>query len=253
LFTDGWARHCLLSDVRPKELSKPHATQATQLYQKLEDALGRVGMRLSDVVRTWLFLDNILSWYGPFNTVRTEIFTQQNLFTKCVPASTGIGARNPAGAALVGGAWAVQPLDGPMRVCEVRSPRQCSARSYGSCFSRAVELTAPGHRRLLISGTASLGPDGRTAHVGNVRGQIELTMEVVEAILRSRQMSFADVTRAVAYFKRAQDAPLLGLWCAAHRVWPPMISTRCDICREELLFEMEVDAIVPTSSDTATD
>jgi enamine deaminase RidA (YjgF/YER057c/UK114 family) len=243
LFNDGWARHLLLGDVRPKDLARPNTIQAAEVYQAIEDALSQANMVLSEVARTWLFLDNILSWYGPFNTVRTEIFTQQHLFEKGVPASTGIGARNPAGAALVAGAWAVQPLDGPIQIREVSSPLQCTARSYGSCFSRAMELSVPGLERLLVSGTASIEPIGRSAHQGDVRRQIQLTMEVVDAILISRKLRWTDVTRATAYFKRKKDAPCFTEWCLKHRVSLPLIVTECDICRDELLFEIELDAI----------
>ena len=243
VFEDAWAKHCVLGDVRPTDLSKRNTAQAWQVYQRIEDALQQAGMVLSDVVRTWLFLDNILSWYGLFNTVRTEIFTQRSLFERGVPASTGIGGKNLIGAALVAGAWALQPMDDSTCVREVRSPLQCSARSYGSCFSRAVELKTPGHHRLLISGTASIDPVGRSVREGDAPGQINLTMAVVEAILASRGMGFSDVTRAITYFKRAGDAALFAGWCAVHRTVLPAVSMQAEVCRDELLFEIELDAM----------
>jgi enamine deaminase RidA (YjgF/YER057c/UK114 family) len=243
VFNDAWARHCVLGDLRPSERSKPKTDQASQVYRRIEEALKQAGMVLSEVVRTWLFLNDILSWYSPFNTVRTEIFTQKGLFEKGVPASTGIGGKNLADAAMVAGAWAVQPFDGPMRVCEVFSPMQCAARSYGSCFSRAIELLSPGHRRLLISGTASIDSHGRSTRLGDPKSQIILTMSVVETILASRGMGYSDVTRATAYFKHPQDAPLFADWCAEHRTLLPVVVTQAEICRDELLFEIELDAI----------
>lgn len=243
VFSDGWARHCLIGDVGPADLSSPRTAQSGQMYQRLEAILSQTGMVLSDLVRTWLFLDDILSWYGAFNAVRTEIFTQKNLFAEGVPASTGVGARNPAGAALSAGAWAVQPLEGPMQVREVLSPLQCPARRYGSCFSRAVELSTPAHRRLLISGTASIDANGGSAHIGDVKGQIQHTMKVVEAILASCGMGFGEVTRATVYLKNGHDTPLFEDWCAEHHTVLPAVVTQCDICRDELLFEIEVDAL----------
>lgn len=253
LYHDGWARHCLLGDLQPGDPAASRQEQTARVFQHLETALAQVGMVLSQVARAWLYLDDILDWYAPFNMVRTEIFTQRNLFDRGVPASTGVGARNAAGAALVAGAWAVQPLDNLVQVREVASPQQCSARRYGSCFSRAVELRMPGLARLLVSGTASIDADGRSAHPGNVRRQIEHTMEVVEAILSSRSLGWADVTRAVAYFKHRQDAPRFDEWCAAHHVGLPVVLTQCDICRDELLFEIEVDALTRTGAGTDPD
>ena len=243
MFHDRWALHCLLGNVLPDDTTRSRPEQTASVYRRMEQAILPMGMTLSNLARTWLFLDDILSWYGEFNTARTEIFTQRNLFAAGVPASTGVGVKNPAGAALAAGAWAVQPLDGPMEVCEVASPLQCTARRYGSCFSRAVELRVPGLDRLLISGTASIGPDGRSQHAGDVRQQIGLTMEVVEAILLSRQMRWGDVTRATAYFKHGEDAPRFAEWCDEHSVTMPAVVTKADICRDELLFEIDLDAV----------
>lgn len=247
VFHDAFSKQCLLGDVVPADISESKTTQAWRVYDNIEVALGKAGFLLSELVRTWLFLDDILGWYGPFNLVRTEIFTQRNLFRECVPASTGIGAKNPCGAALVAGAWAVQPKGPTPAIREVPSPLQCPARSYGSCFSRAVELDAPDVRRLLISGTASIHPDGRSARTGDARGQVDLTMEVVEAILASRKLGFSDVTRATAYFKKGHDAGALADWCLERGTSLPVVVTKSDVCRDELLFEIELDAMTAGS------
>jgi enamine deaminase RidA (YjgF/YER057c/UK114 family) len=106
---------------------------------------------------------------------------------------------------------------------------------------------APDCRRLLVSGTASIAPGGQTAHVGDPRRQIELTMEVVEAILRAREMTLADTTRATVYFKSAADLPLFAAWCARHSCDTlPAVHACCDICRDDLLFEIELDALKVT-------
>lgn len=250
--TDAWARHCFLGDVLPADAKASRPAQTWSVYQEMETVLAQTGMTLSDVARTWMFLDDIVDWYGPFNEARTEIFTQRHLFEKLVPASTGVGVKNRAGAAVVAGAWAVQPMEGPMEIREVVSPLQCPARAYGSCFSRAVEFETPGHSRLLISGTASIELGGRTAKPGSVKGQINLTMTVVEAILSSRDMVYSDVTRATAYVKHAKDAVLFTEWCTKHRTFLPAVITQADICRDELLFEIELDAIAPRGRESKT-
>jgi enamine deaminase RidA (YjgF/YER057c/UK114 family) len=98
-------------------------------------------------------------------------------------------------------------------------------------------------RRLLVSGTASIEPGGKTVWQGDIAKQIDLTMEVVEAILRSRGMGFADITRANAYCKRPEYLPYFRAWQQAHgAVAMPALPIHCDICRDDLLFEIEVDA-----------
>ena len=126
------------------------------------------------------------------------------------------------------------------------SPLQCPAPAYGSCFSRAVEIVTPGWRRIFISGTASIAPKGESVCAGDMDGQIDLTMQVVRAILVSREMDYADVTRATAYLRNPADAPIFNRWC--HKLglvnWP-LVTTQAVVCRDELLFEIELDAMAP--------
>lgn len=243
VYEDGGARHCLLGGLGPRDVNLGRPAQARQTFETLAMALARAGFGIGDVARTWFFNDDILAWYADFNHVRTAFFANRHFRAGSPPASTGIAGRNPSGAALSAGAWAVQPLDRSARVEEVVSPLQCPAPAYGSSFSRAVEIFSGGRRRLLVSGTASIAPDGRTLWPDDVRKQIERTMEVVAAILCSRRMDFGDVTRATAYFKRPADAPVFDAWRAAHGLHAmPVVPVQADICREDLLFEFEADA-----------
>ena len=253
VFEAGGARYCRLGGLLPTDVSRPRATQARDVLERMEAALDGAGLGFGDVLRTWFFNDEILSWYAEFNQVRDAFFKQRGVYDGVVPASTGIGGRNTAGAALLGGLLAVGEGSSPprrpchTRVAAVPSPLQCPALEYGSSFNRAVELVTPDCRQLLVSGTASLAPDGGTAHVGDVAGQIARTMDVVQAILESREMSWADVTRGVAYFKRAEDAPAFRRCCADKRMEPlPVVCAQSTVCRDELLFELEVDAAVTT-------
>jgi enamine deaminase RidA (YjgF/YER057c/UK114 family) len=249
-YQDKWARYVVLGDVRPTDTALPRTDQTRQVYDTMAAILREAGLKMSNVARTWIFLDDILSWYGPFNEVRTRFYREHGVFDGLVPASTGVGGRNPAGAALVAGVWAAEALDGAFAVQEVASPKQCPAPCYGSAFSRAVALVSPSLRRVMVSGTASIEPGGASVCGGDAEAQIDLTLEVVRAILVSRQMDFADVSRGVAYFKRAQDVQSFLAWQAQHglEAWP-VIRAQDDICRDELLFEIEVDALrVPGSN-----
>ena len=244
VFQDEHARYAYFGDILPSDPSCPPPDQARQVFEALEAALQSTGMDLSHLVRTWLFNDRILDWYDGFNAVRTRFYAERGVLDGLVPASTGIGGRNPAGAALVAGALAFQPLGNAAHARAVHSPLQCPAPAYGSTFNRAVELVTPDHRRVLVSGTASIAPGGKTVHVGDVDGQIALTMQVVGAILDSCRMSCADVTRAVAYLKHADAAPALDAYVSDHPPAMPLVITRADICRDDLLFEVELDAVV---------
>jgi enamine deaminase RidA (YjgF/YER057c/UK114 family) len=243
-FEDQDARYCLHGDVRTADPATPRPAQVRETFERLELALRAAGMDYSHVVRTWLYLDDILAWYDTFNEARTAFYEQRRVFDGLLPASTGVGATNPAGAAIVADLFALKPKHAGVRVEAVASPLQCPAPRYRSSFSRAVEVTLPDHRRLYVSGTAAIAPDGSSAHRGDIDGQIELTMQVVAAILRSRGMDWADTSRAVAYFKDMADLPAFARY-AERTGLPrlPLAVSHADICRDELLFELEVDAV----------
>jgi len=250
-YEDSAARYAHVGGYSSLDVFGPRSDQAKQTFEGLLAALEVVGMDFGNVVRTWLYLDDILGWYREFNDVRWSFFSERDVPLQDMPASTGIGAANPLRSAMLASCFAVQPTDDSVGVTVVESPLQCPASDYRSSFSRASELRVGPERRLFVSGTASISPDGATAHVGDVRAQIALTMEVVCAILKSRSMSWADVTRAVAYFPRLVDAPLLGAYCLEHDIPPlPVAVTQGVVCREDLLFEIEVDAVAITGAES---
>ena len=107
-----------------------------------------------------------------------------------------------------------------------------------------MELVSGAKRRLFISGTASIWPDGRTAWVNDAAKQVTLTMEVVVAILQSRDMDFRNVTRATAYFQNSTFKRYFDAWCEERELWRlPVIALQAEVCRDDLLFEIEVDAV----------
>ena len=243
VFTEGGARQCLVGGLTPADKTLSRTEQTCRTLEDLQAIWAQAGFDLGDAIRTWFFLENILSWYDDFNHTRTKIYSGVQFRTGSLPASTGVGAKNPAGTALALSAWALRPLGPGVRTQEIASPLQGSAPAYGSSFSRAMEIASPTGRRLLISGTASIAPDGQTLWKKDARRQVQLTMDVVGQILRQRGFDFADLTRATAYFRRAADAAVFAEWLAANRLKQmPAVSAQCDVCRDDLLFELEAEA-----------
>ena len=241
-FEDDEAIYLALGDLRPSNTSASRPDQAKEVFEMMLEILAGSGMTFDQVVRTWLYMDHILEWYDAFNAVRNAFFEKHGIFDRLVPASTGIGCAHPAGTAMIAKLLAVLPKNGS--VFEVKSPLQCPATAYRSAFSRAAEVSLPSHRQLYISGTASIEPGGATVHVDDTRQQIELTMDVVHAILESRGMDWSDTTRAVAYLRHNDDRPLLRNWFASRQIANmPLVTVQSDVCRDNLLYEIEVDAI----------
>lgn len=238
-FEDELAIYCLLSNVQPTVTNVSEAQQTEEVFQITEAALQECGLDFHDVVRTWFYLDEILAWYPEFNRVRTAYFQSRNIFGGIMPASTGVGAANLDGSAVLAKVLAVRPKSDALQITRVDSPLQCDAYAYGSAFSRALEVADSRARSLFISGTASIEPGGKTVHLGDVTKQLELTLQVVEAILKHRHMEWSDTTQAIAYFR---DDAMIPLWKkVGAAVAPiPIVATQCDVCRDDLLFEIEL-------------
>ena len=245
VFEDEAARYCVLGNLCARDTSHSQIRQAREVFETVESALQLAELGFSHVVRTWFYLDDILSWYDGFNRVRTQFFEERHIFEGLVPASTGVGSANALGAALVADVLAVKRKSDNVRVREVRSPLQCASAQYGSSFSRAVEIVSPYRCDLYISGTASIDADGITAYRGDVEEQIGLTMRVVEAILKSRGMGWVDVTKGVAYFRNNAEKGLIDRYCNEGGLphLPIAAVAPFELCRSDLLFEIEVDAV----------
>jgi enamine deaminase RidA (YjgF/YER057c/UK114 family) len=226
--------------------------QAVSMFEAMKRLLASQSIDFRDVVRTWIYLDDILEWYDMFNAVRTERFRSFGLipgsagespgWPAYLPASTGIGGRNPAGAFCCGDALAVS---GTVRISVLPGMLQPSAYSYGSAFSRGICIEEKGFRQVFVSGTAAIDEAGRSLYSRNAAAQIERTLEVVEALIGEKGATFKDIRSATVYFKKAEDlsvyeklAGRLGLTDL------PAVFVVADICRDELLFEMDALAVV---------
>lgn len=230
----GPQRHLYLGGITASDPSAPRVVQTKAVFSQIEKALRSVSMSFADVARTWFYNDHILDWYPEFNSVRTSYFNTHHV--RRMPASTGIGAANPEGNALVAKVWAVTSQSpGLMRAAA--SPLQCDAFAYGSAFSRAMLIQEDHVRTLLVSGTAAILPDGQSAHPGDTSAQIDLTMQVVDALIRNAGFSLDDTTQALLYFRNPDEIPL---WQESNRHLPAL-AIGADVCRDDLLFEIELE------------
>jgi len=217
--------------------------QARMMLQKAERALAAIGGSMLSVARTWMWLADLLSWYDEFNSVRNDFFRERKLLNDVsghkLPASTGIGAA-PAG----GEACAMDMIAavGPEEFVQERllvGGEQGSAFDYGSAFSRAVRAALPAGSAVYVSGTAAIDRQGRTEHVGDAAGQITDTISHVRAVLETMNCRDEDVIQAIAYCKTQAVESVFRE--RREPSWPWLVAP-CDICRPELLFEVEATA-----------
>ncbi len=225
--------------------------EAASMFRQAGQVLSGYGFSYRDVARTWIYLPRLLSWYGELNAARREVFREVGLIggdqSLWLPASTGIQGHSPLGHECMMDLLAVAGReDGRVRMQMLESPLQCEAYDYGSFFSRAVELRDCTTSRVYVSGTASIDRQGLTVHRDNPLAQIRFTLQVVRELLATRGHSFSHVSHCVAFLKKAAYAPAFEQATGEAGFDPRVVvPTVADVCRDDLLFEIEVMTIRP--------
>jgi enamine deaminase RidA (YjgF/YER057c/UK114 family) len=253
----GWRRQettfLLLQNIQglvmgPQEVNTS-PLQAKRLIRRAAKILESQGASYRDVVRTWFYLADILAWYPEFNRSRTAVYDQFGILPGQdnghlrLPASTGINGAVATGAA---GALDLFAVVGPVAsrppVRQLSNPDQQDAFHYGSAFSRGALLRQPDINLIQVSGTAAINKQGRSLHPGDVRAQIDCTFDKIAALIGQEGAHLTDIAAACVFVKRPGDALVYQERAAARGLSNlPVVIMVADICREELLFEMDAE------------
>jgi chorismate lyase / 3-hydroxybenzoate synthase len=162
-----------------------------------------------------------------------------------VPAACALGTEHgPLTIAFMAGRTPPTPVENPRQISAYDYPIDHGPRS--PTFSRAVLAHLPGQEMMFVSGTASI-VGHETVHVGDVAGQARETVANIAALLaaandkcRSAPFALGDL-RLRAYLRHAEDharvAPILN-----ELLGTPVVYVRADICRPDLLVEIEAVA-----------
>jgi enamine deaminase RidA (YjgF/YER057c/UK114 family) len=243
-----------LSDVGRRasgRLAAGPAEEAAAAIDAAEDLLARDGFCFRDVARTWFYLRDILDWYGPFNAVRNAAFRRMGLMGPGgggqIPASTGIEGRNARGGWCTLDLLALRPGDGGrLQVRRLHNRKQNEATEYGSAFARATEVVLGDARYVFVSGTASIDDHGRTVHAGDFETQARYTLEAVQSLLEGAGARLADVGQATAFLANPCDGRSFERIVERSEIRDaPLVTTVADVCRGDLLFELDATAVVP--------
>ncbi len=246
------ARLLGLADVGRRSAGRPAAGPAEEAAAAMETAeglLSRAGFSFRDVARTWFYLRDILGWYDRFNAVRHAAFLHAGLMGTGadgrLPASTGIGGRGPRGGWCTLDLLAVQTTGGAHeRMERLHGGLQNEATEYGSDFSRAVRVSLGGARCIFVSGTAAIGGQGSSVHAGDFEAQVLHTLEAVGALLEEAGARLSDVAQATAFLKNPADGPALErVLERAGLAGLPVVPVVADVCRDELLFELDATVV----------
>lgn len=244
-----------------------HAT-ALQMFQASDRLLAATGMDWSHVVRTWWYLSDITGGaegqqrYTELNRARADFFTginfnrslmPQTMLQPCYPASTGIGMASGGG--LVLALLALQTDRPDVQLLPLENPLQTPAYDYGieysprsPRFSRAMALLTSEQITVWISGTASI-VRSEACHLNDIVAQTEQTLDNIAALISSDNFrrhgcagggaTLRDLAKIRVYVKRAGDVAACRAVCERRLGAMPALYLIADVCRPELLVEIE--------------
>jgi enamine deaminase RidA (YjgF/YER057c/UK114 family) len=230
--------------------ARPHQTR--RLIQRAADLLEAQGASYRDVLRTWFYLSDILAWYPEFNRARTDIYEKfgilpgQDYGSLRLPASTGIRGEVPGGAVAAMDLLAVTgPAKSRPLVRQLSNPGQQDAFQYGSAFSRGALIRQSDLAMIHVSGTAAIDEQGRSLYPGDVRGQIDCTFDKIAALIGPEGAGLTDIAAACVFVKHPEDARVYYEAAAARGLEDlPGVVMVADICRPELLFEIDAEVVI---------
>lgn len=229
------------------------------LQQAAEDAYRRIFALLDRescpyLWRAWNYLADInaerdgLERYRQFNIGRHDAFVVSGRLAQGkVPAACALGTtRGPLTIAFMAGRTPPTPIENPRQVSAYHYPSQYGPRS--PTFSRAAFAHLPGQELLFISGTASI-VGHRTLHVGDIAGQTRETLANIAALLesangltRSTPYTMSELSLR-AYIRHGEDYPSVQAIVEAQvGSDAPVVYVQADICRHDLLVEIEAMA-----------
>ncbi|WP_332744214.1 chorismate transformation enzyme, FkbO/Hyg5 family [Hydrogenophaga sp.] len=207
--------------------------------------------------RVWNYLGRIngeshgLERYRQFNQGRFDAFVQAQRDTGGqVPAACALGvADGPLSVAFLAGISPLVPLENPRQVSAWRYPAQYGPRA--PTFSRAALAYPRGQEALFISGTASI-VGHETVHPGDVAAQCLETVRNLECIVleanrlaRSAQPFSLEGLGHRVYVRHAGDADTVQRTLQPLLRGASVVCVQADICRADLLVEIESQAIHP--------
>ncbi|MFO7622669.1 MAG: hypothetical protein R6W81_15620 [Bacteroidales bacterium] len=250
----------------PKDTRKA----AEAAFRQVIDVLDSEGMSLNNIVRQWNYIGNILSVrekfqnYQIFNEVRSEYYHTYRT-VHGFPAATGVGMG-------LGGVildFCAVSTGESLKLNPVSNPNQVNAYDYGQKvlkglpdrgktvkhppqFERALLVSNNRFSTLYISGTASIIGQ-QTIGKNDVAEQTLVTIENIRKLTDVERLSqiigepdlySGKFILLRVYIKRQEDFGIVKEICNDHFPDVPAVFIEADICRDDLLTEIEAELIL---------
>ncbi|MEZ5105069.1 MAG: hypothetical protein R2757_11275 [Draconibacterium sp.] len=236
-------------------------------FAELIDIFNEAYFPINAIVRQWNYVENILGFdgesqrYQEFNDVRSGVYG--NTFTeKGYPSATGIGM-NQGGVIIE----FIAVKSGDLISFPIDNPNQISAHTYSEkvlvgaeCvlkttpkFERARFIELFGKKLIFVSGTASIVGE-KTVGVGNAEEQTEVTINNIKQLYSPEVLE--NLTGAAlnpqygharVYVKNKRDYSVIRKTFKRHFGSLPVVYIIADICRDDLLVEIEGKVILEKS------
>jgi len=257
--------HC--AQIVPETSATSVHERSLSAFQKMRQMIESVGVRFDQVIRTWLYLGDIVGpegetqRYKELNRARTDFFrdirfapvkTPDGFEPIMYPASTGIGAddRDVVMSCI---ALATErtdivgtPLENPLQTSAFDYSRKYGPKSPK--FARAMALSCGPFASIFISGTASI-TESETRHQGDVEAQTRQTLDNIEALISLDNVgghgmpglgtTLDGLALVRVYIKRQEDYAKTKAVCEARLGELPIVYAVADVCRPDLLVEIE--------------
>lgn len=233
-----------------------------EVFSMLNKLLGKAGFGLNHVVRQWNYIEDLLAYddkyqrYQEFNNVRAE-FYDRVFDSDGYPAATGIGT-NCGGVILefvaVKSPDAVNlPVSNPVQVAAYGYSDDVLVGHNNKCspkFERARYLELFGKKQLLVSGTASIMGE-KTVGAGDPEEQTHITIQNMQRLYASEVLKAKTglmlqpvYGHARVYVKNREDFPVVRNTFERYYGSLPVVFLLADICRNDLLVEIEGKVIL---------
>lgn len=244
--------------------------QTSRVFTTMRDHLAQAGVTFDEVARVWLYQGGITALedgterYRELNRSRTDFFEGMKFGRRLgasangsisYPASTGIGTQ---GRGLLAASLALQTERADVWLIPLENPLQTAAFDYeqrfsikSPKFSRAMAVAIGGYVTTWISGTASI-VNSESVHLGDIEKQTDQTLTNIERLIDAENCerhgltgagaTLADLAKVRVYVKRPEDYERCRAVCERRLGPVPIIYAHADVCRPDLLVEIEAVA-----------
>ena len=241
---------------------------AESAFEIMKGLLEKEHMSLDHIVRQWNYIGNILAVsegvqnYQAFNEVRNDYYTRYRRVAG-YPAATGVGMKHGGVildfcAVVPGKSLLIKPVHNPNQVNAynysqqvlVGKKQESGQVKHAPQFERAL-LMADGDEVVLhISGTASIIGQ-KTMGKDDVAEQTIVTLENIKKLVDTERLNLlipgtfpyhAVNSLFRVYIKKQEDFPVVRKICREHFPKLSAIFIEADICRDDLLMEIEAEA-----------